>query len=160
MRLNLWSRKGLINFEYVIDKESQLPMVFINAIQGDYKGDFKGTALKIDTKITTRLSFEEIIKLLYAIKNKSDINFMRDNVNRNINFKFEDTYCLISMNKVGVKIEAIVLYEFLMFGLNIAKNQIKLMEVGRPNVDNNNNNNSNDEVANKPEFKTLEIGLD
>jgi hypothetical protein len=45
-----------------------------------------------------------------------------------------------------------------MFGLNVAKNQIKLMEVGRPNVDNNNNN-SNDEVA-KPEFKTLEIGLD
>ncbi|MFZ8831479.1 MAG: hypothetical protein ACO2OY_04930, partial [Thermodesulfobacteriaceae bacterium] len=77
-------------------------MVFINAIQGDYKGDFKGTALKTDTKITTKLSFEEIIKLLYAIKNKSDINFMRDNVNRNINFKFEDKYCLISMNKVGV----------------------------------------------------------
>jgi len=159
MRLNLWSRKGLINFEYVIDKESQLPMVFINAIQGDYKGDFKGTALKTDTKITTKLSFEEIIKLLYAIKNKSDINFMRDNVNRNINFKFEDTYCIISMNKVGVKIETIVLYEFLMFGLNVAKNQIKLMEVGRPNVDNNNNN-SSDEVTNKQEFKTLEIGLD
>jgi len=155
MRLNLWSKKGLINFEYVIDKESQLPMIFVNAIQGDYKGDFKGTALKIDTKITSKLSFEEIIKLLYAIKNKSDINFMRDNVNRNINFKFEDSYCLISMNKVGVKIESIVLYEFLMFGLNVAKNQIKLMEVGRSTVDNNNN--SNDE---KVEFKALEIGLD
>jgi hypothetical protein len=63
------------------------------------------------------------------------------------------------MNKVGVKIETIVLYEFLMFGLNVAKNQIKLMEVGRPNLDNNNNN-SNDEVTNKQEFKTLEIGLD
>ena len=46
-----------------------------------------------------------------------------------------------------------------MFGLNIAKNQIKLMEVGRSNVDNNNNN-SNDEVVNKTEFKMLEIGLD
>lgn len=159
MRLNVWSRKGLINFEYVINKESQLPMIFINAIQGDYKGDFKGTTLKTDTRIAIKISFEEIIKLLYAIKNKSDINFMRDNVNRNINFKFEDAYCLISMNKVGVKIESNVLYEFLMFGLNIAKNQIKLMEVGR-HVDNNNNN-SNDEAANnKPEFKTLEIGLD
>jgi hypothetical protein len=159
MRLNLWSRKGLINFEYVIDKESQLPMIFVNAIQGDYKGDFKGTALKIDTKITSKLSFDEIIKLLYAIKNKRDINFVRDNVNKNINFKFEDLYCLISMNKVGVKIEAIVLYEFLMFGLNVAKNQIKLLEIGRPSVDNNNNN-SNDEVENKSEFKALEIGLD
>lgn len=159
MRLNLWSRKGLINFEYVIDKESQLPMIFVNAIQGDHRGDFKGTALKIDTKITSKLSFEEIIKLLYAIKNKSDINFMRDNVNKNINFKFEDSYCIVNMNKVGVKIEVTVLYEFLMFGLNVAKNQIKLMEIGRPSVDNNNNN-SNDEVANKTEFKTLEIGLD
>jgi hypothetical protein len=73
MRLNLWSRKGLINFEYAIDKESQLPMIFINAIRGDYKGDFKGTALRTGTKMSTKLSFEEIIKLLYAIKNKSDI---------------------------------------------------------------------------------------
>lgn len=159
MRLNLWSRKGLINFEYAIDKESQLPIIFVNAIQGDFKGDFKGTTLKTETKISIKLSFDEIIKLLYAIKNKSDINFMRDNVNRNINFKFEDSYYLISMNKVGVKIEATVLYEFLMFGLNVAKNQIRLMEIGRPSVDNNNNN-SKDEVANKPEFKTLEIGLD
>lgn len=159
MRLNLWSRKGLISFEYVIDKETQLPMIFVNAIQGDYKGDFKGTALRTDSKLTSKLSFEEIIKLLYAIKNKSDINFMRDNVNRNINFKFEGAYCLISMNKVGVKIEATVLYEFLMFGLNVAKNQIKLMEIARPTVDNNNNN-SNDQVSNKPEFKALEIGLD
>ena len=159
MRLNLWSRKGLINFEYAIDKESQLPIIFVNAIQGDFKGDFKGTTLKTETKISIKLSFDEIIKLLYAIKNKSDINFMRDNVNRNINFKFEDSYYLISMNKVGVKIEATVLYEFLMFGLNVAKNQIRLMEIGRPSVDNNNNN-SKDEVANKPELKTLEIGLD
>lgn len=159
MRLNLWSRKGLINFEYAIDKESQLPIIFVNAIQGDFKGDFKGTTLKTETKISIKLSFDEIIKLLYAIKNKSDISFMRDNANRNINFKFEDSYYLISMNKVGVKIEATVLYEFLMFGLNVAKNQIRLMEIGRPNVDNNNNN-SKDEVANKPEFKTLEIGLD
>lgn len=122
----------------IVDNE---PSIMVYAIRGiSNNPNKKGfNPLKLDTKskVSVKLNFDDIVKILQVTKNKKDeVTFMRTPNEKIINVKSIDhEHIVIGVNKVAVRIEKTVLQQWLLFMLDAMKYKIEINRISRRNTD-------------------------